>query len=57
MVAIGMGLVFAGFTVGIWGVCLVAGYDVPFTALFGSTWPGASSAKAGTAPKAKTQVA
>lgn len=47
MVAIGMALVWAGYTVGIWGYCLVQGYDVPFSGLFGTTWPG-QAAPAGT---------
>jgi hypothetical protein len=36
VVAIGMGLVFAGYAVGIWGYCLVRGYDVSFA----TQWPG-----------------
>jgi hypothetical protein len=40
MVAIGMGLVWAGYAVGIWGFCLVAGYDVSFANVFASQWPG-----------------
>ena len=35
-----MGIVWAGYTVGIWGYCLVRGYNVPFTMLFKTTWPG-----------------
>ena len=37
---IGVVMVWAGYAVGIWGYCLVVGYDVPFTGLFGNTWPG-----------------
>lgn len=40
MVAIGMGLVFAAYAVGIWGYCLVRGYDVSFANVFASRWPG-----------------
>jgi hypothetical protein len=40
MVAIGMGLVFAGYAVGIWGYCLVRGYDVSFANVFAPQWPG-----------------
>lgn len=40
MVGIGMGLVFAGYAIGIYGYCLVRGYDVSFPNVFGMTWPG-----------------
>lgn len=40
MIAIGLGVLWGGYTVGIWGYCLVRGYNVPFTQLFGSTWGG-----------------
>lgn len=43
MVPIGMAMVFAGYTVGIWGYCLVRGYNVTFTQLFATTWPGVTS--------------
>lgn len=42
MVAIGMALVWAGYSIGIWGYCLVNGYDVTFTSLFGTTWVSAA---------------
>lgn len=45
MVAIGMGLVFIGYAVGMWGYCLVRGYNVPFMQVFTSRW---------SAPAAKT---
>jgi quinol-cytochrome oxidoreductase complex cytochrome b subunit len=55
VVAIGMGLVFAGYAVGIWGYCLVVGYDVPFAAVFGSTWSSAASfQQAAKTPTVKT---
>lgn len=41
MTAIGMGLAFGAYAIGMWGYCLVRGYNVPFTAMFGQTWPGA----------------
>ena len=47
-VAIGLVVVWAGYTIGLWGYCLAVSYDVPFTALFASTWPGAQAAQ--TAP-------
>jgi hypothetical protein len=40
MIAIGVGTLWAGYTIGLWGYCLVRGYDVPFTAMFKSQWPG-----------------
>jgi hypothetical protein len=40
MVALGVGTFWAGFTMAIWGYCLVKGYDVPFSGLFRQTWPG-----------------
>jgi hypothetical protein len=42
MIPVGVALVFGGYTVGIWGYCLVKGYDVGFRQLFASTWPGAA---------------
>jgi len=44
MTAIGFGVAWAGFTVAIWGYCLVKDYNVPFTSLFKATWPGAGGA-------------
>ena len=44
MVAIGMALVWGGYTIGIWGYCLVNGYNVTFQSLFGTTWVTASQA-------------
>jgi hypothetical protein len=41
MTAIGMGLTFAAYTLGLWGYCLVKSYDVTFGALFKPTWGGA----------------
>ena len=41
MIPIGMALTFGAFTLGIWGYCLCRSYDVPFSALFQPTWPGA----------------
>jgi hypothetical protein len=38
--AIGMGLAFGAYALGIWGYCLVRGYNVPFTSMFGQTWGG-----------------
>lgn len=43
MVAIGMVLVWGGYTIGIWGYCLVNGYDVTFQSLFGTAWVSGGS--------------
>ena len=47
MVAIGMALMWAGYAVGLWGYALVQGYDLPFTALFRTSWPQQGQASAG----------
>jgi hypothetical protein len=40
MVAIGIGLVFVGYTVGLYGYILLRGYDITFSQLFSlNTWP------------------
>lgn len=52
MIPIGLGIVWAGYTLGVWGYCLIRGYDVPFTALFHTTWPGGSTAGKAKAPAA-----
>jgi hypothetical protein len=46
VIAVAMGIVWAGYSVGIWGYCLVRGYDVPFTAVFKTAWPGGGTAAA-----------
>jgi hypothetical protein len=43
VIAIGVAVLFAGYTVGIWGYCLTQSYDVTFPQLFKSTWPGAAA--------------
>jgi len=45
MVALGVGTFWAGYTLATWGYCLIRGYNVPFTALFHSTWPGVQVAQ------------
>lgn len=54
MVVIGMGVFLAAYAVGMWGFCLVNGYDVPFSGMWGTTWPGGGQAAAagGTVPPA-----
>ena len=44
MMAVAIGVAWAGYAVGIWGYCLVRGYDVPFTGVFKSQWPGGAAA-------------
>ena len=43
MVAVAFGLLWGGYSVGIWGFCLVRGYDVSFRDCFRMTWPGATT--------------
>jgi len=52
MIPVGVAVVFLAYTTGIWGYCLVRGYNVPFTALFKSTWPGSGSAPGIASPQA-----
>jgi hypothetical protein len=47
MIAIGLGLAWAGYTIGMWGYCLVRDYNVTITDLFRATWPGPGGAAAG----------
>lgn len=44
MIPIGVGVVWLAYTTGIWGYCLVRGYNVKFTQLFGATWPAGKAA-------------
>jgi hypothetical protein len=46
VIAIGMSMLFGAYAVGLWGYCLVRGYDVPFSALFAGRWPGQAKAPA-----------
>lgn len=57
MTAIGMGLAFGAYTLGLWGYCLVRGYNVPFTALFAQTWPGTQSRKTASSASGTPAVA
>lgn len=38
MTALGLGAAWAAYTVGIWGYCLVRGYNVTFTSLMSASW-------------------
>ena len=40
MVAMGVAALWAGYTLTMYGYCLVRGYDVQFAQLFHTTWPG-----------------
>ena len=47
MTAVGIGMVFVGYTVALYGWILVRGYDIPFATMFnGDRWPDAKQ-KAG----------
>lgn len=47
MVPIGVAMVWGAYTVGIWGYCLVRGYDVTFMQLFSGQWPAGTPGKTG----------
>lgn len=42
MVAIGVGLVWLGYTTGLYGYCLIRGYNVTLKQLVSPTWPPVS---------------
>jgi hypothetical protein len=48
MTPIGIGITLISYTVGVWGYCLVRGYNVKFTQLFATTWPAAGSSSSAT---------
>ena len=50
MVAVAFGILWAAYAVGIWGYCLVRGYDVSFTGMFGGQWPAGQPAAAPALP-------
>lgn len=52
MVAIGMGLLFAGYAVALYGYCLIRGYNVTFADVFKPAWPGAGGTARATAATA-----
>jgi hypothetical protein len=56
--AVGVAALWAAYAVGIWGYCLVRGYDVPFAGVFKATWPGpaAAAGPAGPVPDPGTGV-
>jgi hypothetical protein len=57
VIAIGVGIIWAGYTLAVWGYCLIRSYDVSFVDLFKTTWPAGTTgaaAAAGTAAGAAT---
>lgn len=57
MIALGLGTMWAGYYLLMYGYCLVRGYNVTFSGLAHSTWPGgvptgAGSGGGGSTPKA-----
>jgi hypothetical protein len=45
VVAIGMGLVFAGYAIAMWGYCLLVGYNVTFAQVFATAWSPTAAAQ------------
>lgn len=45
MIALGLAVVWVGYTVAIWGYCLVRDYNVTVPDLFKATWPGSPKGK------------
>lgn len=54
MVALGFGVAWAGYTVFMWGYCLVRDYNVTVPDLFKATWPGIIPAHTGTSRAGRT---
>ena len=50
MIALGLGVVWAGYYLFLYGYCLVKGYNVPLTSMMHSTWPGATATATAPAP-------
>jgi hypothetical protein len=49
VIAIGIGVTFAAYTIGMLGYCLLRGYNITFGNLWGQEWPAKAKAAAGTA--------
>lgn len=43
MAAIGIGIIFLAYSAGLYGYCLIRGYDITLKQLFSKTWPPAAS--------------
>lgn len=39
MFALGLGTLWVGYTVGLYGYCLIRGYDISFLEMFAGPWP------------------
>lgn len=48
LVPVAFAVTWAGYTLGIWGYCLVRGYNVTFMDCFKTMWPGAKPTKTDT---------
>lgn len=55
MAAIGIGLMWVGYTVGLYGYCLLRGYNVTPKDLFSQSWPTSNKAAAPTPNPADSQ--
>lgn len=44
MAGIGIALLWAGYTLGLWAFLLIKGYNVSFKQMFSTTWPPAKKA-------------
>lgn len=44
MIVIGVGVAYLGYAAGVWGYCLIRGYNVTGPQLFGKIWPGPAKA-------------
>lgn len=47
MIAAGFAVTWAGYTLGVWGYCLIKSYNVTFGQLFKTTWPGGTDVVGG----------
>lgn len=52
MIAIGVALVFGAYAAGLWGYCLIRGYDITLADLFNWNFPATQSGKTTTTAKA-----
>lgn len=47
MAGLGIGLMWGAYTLGLYGYCLIKGYDITLLQLLKPTWPPVSTIKAG----------
>ena len=57
MIPIGVAVVWLSYTTGVWGYCLVRGYNVQFRQLFSATWPGPGKAQGISTTATKATIA